>query len=176
MSVEPISSDEEVDNEAPVISVGSELAGNESTAPPVTTLTVTTLPVDTTLAAATTVPAATSTSTSTTVVPTSTPAPLAPLLAVGNTISGRVSDEFDDRPVVGADVGCYTPAGAPIQFQVRTGSDGRFVFADVPDGSYKVNFHAQWVGYDNEYWENKIARRVRGRNDRRFPPDRPPSC
>ena len=88
--------------------------------------------------------------------PTSTPAPLAPLLAAGNTISGRLSDEVDDRPVIGADVALYTSAGAPItQFQVRTGSDGRFVFADVPDGSYKVYFHAQWVGYDNEWWEDK---------------------
>ena len=74
-------------------------------------------------------------------------------LTEGNSISGTLWGD-DDHPVVGVEVMLNTDI---YLMSVSTGSDGRFEFVDVPDGTYRVFFHADPVGYENRWWQNEFG-------------------
>ncbi len=80
-------------------------------------------------------------------------------LRPGGTLEGIVVNEKGD-PVEGADVALGTQDWARSVMEVagRTDAEGRFVLADVPDGSYRIR--AQAAGYPEvRHWANVPAQK-----------------
>ncbi|SEK22582.1 TonB-dependent receptor [Parapedobacter koreensis] len=75
--------------------------------------------------------------------------------AFAGNISGRISDSANGELLVGARVSLRGATGGGMLFETASGLNGRFVFNDVPDGTYVVT--VAYVGYESATDRVEIA-------------------